>query len=1591
MEIFQGMLQDVPPPWGLRLKSILVDEYVPCDQWSPSMMVAGFGMISEINEGIWVNAASLVPFEGVKECQQWSFHFPQETVLCLPKGTWIGFDNIVVHSIDHVSSVVELRFQSKSNVWVVPDFIQEFPLNCVHFFCGAFSGWERALVWMGRKRFFCLQQSFSIDWNDEAMRVWQLRTNAVVLNPPFGFDTTFTDLEYGILGNIQCDDWINIFRHQTNLIFTMSPPCQPWSLGGKGQGFMSENGLCMAHAIRKVCHHRPVAVCFECADQIIKHEHYNLIKAAFRVAAYTLHWSTVMAMDRFGMQRSRFLAVWIRNDVVAKSPQLSRLCDVQMMKWNNSLYQFPIPDQVEHQLKLSKELLEMYGNVGFLPKSSRTRLGPHPSVTDVLRARVLNEDDIVPTLVASYTQQHLIDHNHLCQKGIFAFLVEGPQGFKFVDPFRFVSLLGAPLSEIVPLPIKIDIAFRHLGNAISVPHALTTILVALVGCRFVTLPIVEIVHQCWNQRIDAKNSAVIRNKDFAFLVPRELLSVAIATHCLSQPLPQSKLLIKFGDIGIFDIGKLDGASLFRDIRHVFGIDRNDRGFSFRSSQGVIPLHDKISDIMGETVEGFFHNQFWGTFSLFIGTQPNADHELFDGDELDQVISRSIALCEKNIVHEMGVSPTIPYVIENSQTDRDIRVDKHAHRVCTALQHDTHETGDINTDATDSVWVFVHCNPNPLTTNWPKGISNEAASLRVKFLLPPDQKGIHYLCECKNHDIPKVDRIFIVIPHEVHPDFAVVLMRSPTSNFVSVKAVFRESIPWNVVVKECPDVCSVRINGIQTNHFVKTSFRDGDCIEVSSKRIRIANETPQDFDRADQFHKQGRPLAIDECNWFMKCLNKCENIFAHQTFCPEDLSAHFVSIVHEHCQRGSKTTIIPILFPGHWAGCEIAGQDTIKISFINLPHGSSAFRNEIVNKVRLINSKECHLDKQTLRSQDGFCGWSLLYKWWVANPQIARSASEFAFVFRCEYDPIVGTLGDQPFDASSIAVWEFAIFIRTRFIRSCPRITSNELLPTGSTLTNDDAPMDGQQPSQAIDTWSFSDPWSSDKKVCKWEDLKLPSDHYFKFKDNSRPPLMHKQQLNNSSKAIAFATKAAVVAVFNTIQCKSVALIVPASDRNRFDNKPELKVSGPFEIVVQDDVSATVYKRQIHLVQIADEVSFEMPKPSYKASAPELKEIVLEIDERLISKETIAAITDKPLDFFKKKFVDLVPANASKNVNIYSFRVVPVNNPQHRIFQAMCKVQASQRIPCLERSGATELFIRDFIPRGEEIQDVTTLPRFWPCDKSSREDALRTAMNVAGYAGLTLTRRGIAVRCDCKKIGDMRKILLPNDDRICGLNISVVPKIAIESTGWPSSISAHEVVKATAHAVSVPPVPTRCYKVLGLTTWTLTFETPPSVSKFLIDFNGSSYEILLSSPIEKTSESKNIKKSKGNGKGKGKSAKGHQGEDKSAAIEKADANSNRISVLEAKFTSMERRQDSLESKINDGFCSVNDQLRQVLNAIAPRTPQEPTGLSPPPKIQKSVWCPYLGLFCRVNPHPLEFSVCFSFSSLCIVFGVTIVMG
>lgn len=264
------------------------------------------------------------------------------------------------------------------------------------------------------------------------------------------------------------------------------------------------------------------------------------------------------------------------------------------------------------------------------------------------------------------------------------------------------------------------------------------------------------------------------------------------------------------------------------------------------------------------------------------------------------------------------------------------------------------------------------------------------------------------------------------------------------------------------------------------------------------------------------------------------------------------------------------------------------------------------------------------------------------------------------------------------------------------------------------------------------------------------------------------------------------------------------------------------------------------------------------------------------------------------------------------------------------------------------SGAGDVFVRNFVPKEGEKSDVTVIPKFWPSDRAGRDESLRAAGSLEGFAGIISTRRGIAARAWCAKVACVRKVLLSHDDRINDINIHTTPVDFYDATGWPANISPGEIVRAVHHSCKLPAIPTRCFRTMGVTTWTLGFEKPPSTLKFTASFNNEVCEILLTktgTPLKKIvgkqpTAKKNFNHAKADSS-------------KSASGDSKDENASRITALETRFSAMERRQDGMEERLQTNFDGIQNQLRQLLNAVQPRSASPArTGMTPPTKVPKA---------------------------------------
>ena len=1258
------------------------------------------------------------------------------------------------------------------------------------------------------------------------------------------------------------------------------------------------------------------------------------------------------------MFRTRWLAIWSRSDIPIDGTRGSfKLSDVHRKGWNDEAFSFAVPEQIQHQLTLKTEQCLIYGDVDLLPPNKRAVFGNiKPSVDAVLKSRCIRDNQFLPTLVASYTQQHNLARSHLQSKGIFAYLIQSSEGFAFIDPFRFASLLGATSEEIVALPVKIEYAFRNLGNAISVPHALLAILVGLSAVKLIPVNIANTIRACWNDKITTANSIVCRNKDYAFIVPHALVSQTIAAHCIRESTCISSTYIRIAQHKF----QIDVDETVGDFLRRCGIDTvKQSGIFCIQDIHQIPWSMPFKLIIDEECS-ILHK--YRSIFRFICIQPKNDGDEAT-DELDHDISEAIDQIESSLAAqhyvENHIEPTIPYEVEHPDAPPQpvIPIERQIqpHHECTSieLQRYEHIAWDHfrnSPKADDAIAHLVIFTNGRIAQEFraTSYLSCDAIATRVLFC-DPDCNDRHLISAVQSLSTDK-KCVFIASPITSQCEgYVPIVIHNENHDSYTAKFVEQHEVPWNIVIREFPNVRGVKVNGNHTDQFVRFAFSPGDSLCVTSRKRKQDYTKPNDgcIRRIELFRKEGVALATDELNWILQNLR--QNGESHEFLDRCDIDSAIAIVSKTHTSNVETTTVCPILHNGHWCACEIHHGSNPKIIGLNFQEDAKTCFVEGLGQIGLSG-----IPISFARSPvgNGLCGWVLVHRW-CFNRHFEHNLPGLLHLQEELKIKAFEVLGPCPTQGPDVPVWTLAARIRLAFIRWHVDKDIAEHIDTGAVSTdNQDV---GMKPIQSDPVFE-NDPWAppKDRKMCKWEDLKMPNDHHFRFKSGEKVSQVHRQQLNDNTIGIAFATKAHVVPLFTTVTSSKVALLIPASDKPSFDGLPKIAMTGPFEVVVQDSALSTIYKRQVLLIQHSDEITFQLPKPSYSANPPALTELVLEVDERLLSKDAINVMFERPLEFFKKKFVDQLPTIASKQLHIYAFRTVKAeqNRASHRIFQAMTKVTSDKRALCIERSGIGELFIRDFIPKGSSIEDITTLPRFWQAEKNGQADALKASSGVEGYAGLTLTKRGIAVRAWCSKLAPMRTAILADDDRVCQLNLATVPRVVVESTGWPASIGPSEVVKAVYHEVKAAPIPTRCYKILGVTTWSLAFDSKPAVARFLCQLNGASHEIILTTAQEKQNPVKPAKKTKGEGKGKSgpKAEKSFQ-----AAAQKEDEDPNteaRLTALEVKFGSLERRQDSLENRINEGFGSVNDQLHQVLNAIQPRANHDHTGATPPPKQQKT---------------------------------------
>ena len=553
----------------------------------------------------------------------------------------------------------------------------------------------------------------------------------------------------------------------------------------------------------------------------------------------------------------------------------------------------------------------------------------------------------------------------------------------------------------------------------------------------------------------------------------------------------------------------------------------------------------------------------------------------------------------------------------------------------------------------------------------------------------------------------------------------------------------------------------------------------------------------------------------------------------------------------------------LLIGTHWIVIDLVHTDAMTMLIHSDFDSTSPEINGIATYIASalgLPSSAIHKQKQAVTTDPNLCGWTLLFRIFIRHG-INLPSPCFDFNAVVARHPHAALIFDSLTNA--IQTWTansqdknlicFAHQARVIFVLRLLEGRVYTHVEAGGAKENQqpDVQMSGQPsgaaPSNAKDPIWENDPWSRRPKATqtRWEDLVLPADHPFQGDDGKPVTQLHRVQAADVKTGIVLATKSSLTDILKISPKGIFGILLPITDISHFGTATA-NVQGPFEVILQDTNLSCEYKRLVQLLTLQGTIQFKLPAPSCKFTADEHVEVVLELDNRILSAKEFDSAREQPMPTFKKLLATVLGADA-ETTSTYGFR--PNRHPSagknDSQLQCVAQIPKKCRATMLSASGQHGLLVRDYLDRGASSTDLSVLPRFWEPSVKNLAETMILTKQATGVAGVILAKRGLAIRCWNVQIAQVRKVVMANDNRLTPENMDTVPRYIFDATGWPPATEAKHVVQAVHNATSLAPVPMRAFRSAGVHGWSVAFCTKPKVLRFGVEINARQYQILLS--------------------------------------------------------------------------------------------------------------------------------------------------
>ena len=389
--------------------------------------------------------------------------------------------NAGMYTLMHVQIVVGAPFDMHVDGDCVPVCMEKpsnGPLRLLEMCAGGYGGWSKAAHVAAR--FSALSfRTLSIESDLHAAWTFCVSNGASLVDGSQLLPLDFLDSCHDLMLHANLNDWT--WLSTAGLwgieVACLSAPCQPWSTAGASLGLDSEDGMVFGQAIGACKVLKPKILLVEQVPGFHAHPHRDYIIRLLRWAGYSVKYAKVVDSGDVGAATR---ARWLAMAVLASDPSISarefqvwlKFADVNPCTYGVVLSQ---DWTLDSRLWPDADILRMASDPLLLPPTRRKRLTPD----QVLDSRCHMSTSKVPTIVASYGSQHCLSPASLENRGLLChFLLDGNKP-RFWHPMEILLMHSFLGSQFLDDDWKL--AYKFLGNQITIPHALL-LLVNAVAC-----------------------------------------------------------------------------------------------------------------------------------------------------------------------------------------------------------------------------------------------------------------------------------------------------------------------------------------------------------------------------------------------------------------------------------------------------------------------------------------------------------------------------------------------------------------------------------------------------------------------------------------------------------------------------------------------------------------------------------------------------------------------------------------------------------------------------------------------------------------------------------------------------------------------------------------------------------------------------------------------------------------------------------------------------------------------------------------------------------------------------------------------------